>query len=96
MGYSAKSSEYVKSPIQYGKSVQSISNYLSMYQFVPYKRLQELFHDVFEISISTGTLVSMDIGFGTALKKWRNQIKNVVASSKSSAFDETGFRLCCT
>ncbi len=84
----------LNSPIQYGESVKSICNYLSTYQLLPYKRLQELFCDIFELPISPGTLVNMNMELGSVLKQeWEDKLKQQLLTKKVLHFDETGFRL---
>ena len=39
----------VTQPVQYGNGVRATAAYLSQYQLLPYQRLQELFHDLFQI-----------------------------------------------
>jgi len=51
--------EFVTQPVQYGIELQAVAAYLSQYQMVPFKRLQELFNDVFQIPLSQGTLDSI-------------------------------------
>jgi len=84
---------HVTAPVQYGESVKAISNYLSTYQLVPYQRLKELLNDIFCLPISTGTLVSMNVGLGKTLKLWKDSIKEMLISQRVLHFDETGFRL---
>lgn len=49
----------VKAPIQYGSSVQALAAYLSVYQYVPFRRLKNLFGEVFKLPMSEGTLVNL-------------------------------------
>ena len=50
---------HVKAPIQYGSSVSAMAAYLSVYQYVPFRRLKNLFAEVFKVSLSEGTLVNL-------------------------------------
>ncbi|CAO5681530.1 MAG: IS66 family transposase ISMrsp5 [Holosporales bacterium] len=66
----------VKSPIQYGDSVKAHSVYLSMFQLIPYERLQDYFINQLQIPLSTGTLCNFNKeafqlleGFETLLKQ---------------------------
>ncbi len=82
----------VNSPIQYGKSMQAIINYLSLYQLLPYKRLSELCSDIFDISVSPGTIVNMNHNLGAKLEKWEQELKQQLLNQQVLHFDETGFR----
>ncbi len=54
----------VTQPVQYGVELQAVDTYLSQYQMVPFKRLQELFNDLYQIPLSQGTLDSiLDRGY---------------------------------
>ena len=46
----------VKAPVQYGVSVKELITYLSVYQFVPYNRIKDMFAAVFDIPLSEGTI----------------------------------------
>jgi transposase len=47
---------HVKAPIQYGNRVMSIVSYLSVYQYLPYKRLSHFFSAILGMPLSQGTL----------------------------------------
>ena len=66
--------EGVNAPIQYGKSIQAIINYLSFYQLLPYKRLSELCLDIFNLSVSPGTIVNMNHNLGLKLENWEQDL----------------------
>jgi transposase len=46
----------VNAPIQYGSTVESLVSYLSVYQYVPFARLQNMFGQVFSLPLSQGTV----------------------------------------
>ncbi|HEY6852484.1 MAG TPA: DUF6444 domain-containing protein, partial [Terracidiphilus sp.] len=46
----------VSQPVQYGPRAQAAMTYLSQYQLLPFERLQELLHDLFQMDVSQGTL----------------------------------------
>ncbi len=46
----------VTRPAQYGTSVKANAVYMSMFQLIPYERVQTHFDEQFDIPISTGTL----------------------------------------
>src|SRR5450759_855452 len=46
----------VDSLVKYGKSIESFIGYLSVRQYLPFKRLQEMLNDIFAVHISEGGL----------------------------------------
>jgi transposase len=44
----------VKTPVNYGNNIQGLIGYLHTRQYIPFKRMQELFNDVFQVPISEG------------------------------------------
>lgn len=52
----AKLPNNIIAPIQYGDTVVSAITYLSIYQYLPYNRIKTLMNDLFQISISEGTI----------------------------------------
>ena len=60
---------------------------------VPFKRLQELFNDVFQIPLSQGTLDSILNRGHENLVHFEQQAKQVVLSSELAHFDESGMRV---
>ena len=81
----------VKAPIQYGSSVVALAAYLSVYQYVPFGRLRNLFSEVFNLPLSEGTLVNLlekaahKSGFVYAGIKDQISHSRVVGSDETSA-----------
>ena len=81
----------VKAPIQYGSSVQALVAYFSVYQYVPFRRLKNLFGEVFKLPLSEGTLVNLldkaavKSGFVYASIKAEIGESKVVGSDETSA-----------
>ncbi len=48
--------EGVTKAVQYGSNVKILSVYMSLYQHIPYKRVEEFFSVQLSIPISTGTI----------------------------------------
>ena len=46
----------VESPVKYGKGIESFIGYLSVRQYLPFKRLKEMLNDIFAVQISEGGL----------------------------------------
>lgn len=51
--------EGVNAPTQYGERIKAMAVYLNHQQLVPEDRVQNVFEDLFDLSISTATIVSM-------------------------------------
>lgn len=83
----------VSQPVQYGAELQAVAAYLSQYQMVPFKRLQELFMDLYQIPLSQGTLDSILNRGYTLLGEFEQQAKQVIVSSDLAHFDESGMRV---
>jgi transposase len=58
--YRAASPPGVTRPVQYGASVKAEATYMSKFQLLPYGPIQDYFKDQKDISISTGTLCSIN------------------------------------
>ena len=81
----------VKAPIQYGSRVSALAAYLSVYQYVPFRRLKNLFGEVFKLPMSEATLVNLvekaaaKSGFVYASIKAQIGESRVVGSDETSA-----------
>ncbi len=83
----------VTASVSYGENVQGLIAYLSTRQYIPVKRLSELFSDAFGISVSTG-------GIGYILNKMKmkavttyESIRQNVLKSNVIGADETGVNI---
>jgi len=83
----------VTQPTQYGNGVRSLAAYFSHYQLVPFKRLQELFKDLFNISLSQGTLNNNVERCNEQLIPFEESAKAVLRESEVVHFDESGIRV---
>lgn len=80
-------------PVQYGNRIQAAVVYLSQYQLLPYARLQELFQDLYQLSLSQGTINNMlDRGY-QRLDEFEESARQMVIGSDLAHFDETGMRV---
>ena len=76
--------------IQYGSGIQAVAVYLRNYQLIPLERTIELFKDLFNISLSEGTIVNMTTrcadnlsGFMEIVKqKWASKMINIIFDIK--------------
>lgn len=80
----------VNAPVQYGLTIRGIAVYLQQHQFLPYERTGELMQDLFGVSISTGTLAKVMIGFAEEIEPAVEKIKEIVQTSPVVHFDESG------
>ena len=81
----------VKDSVQYGPRIKGMAIYFMNQQFIPYKRTQECFKDIFDCSISTGSLYNFQKECFTLLEDTELR---TIADLKSSAImhaDESGF-----
>jgi len=83
----------VNAPIQYGSSVQSLVSYLSIYQYVPFKRLQNIFSQVFSIPLSQGSVGNILERSAQKCESVYQIIKQQIAQSPVVGADETGTKV---
>ena len=85
--------ENVARPIQYGDRIGAWVVYFGHYQLLPYKRLQEMFQDVFGVGLSQGTLSNLQKRCYDKLAFFESTVKEKLISSDIAHFDETGMRV---
>lgn len=83
----------VTAPIQYGSSVAALVSYLSVYQYVPFKRLQNLFGAVFCLPLSQGTIGNLLVHSAQQCQSVYAAIKGQLAQSEVVGADETGAKV---
>ncbi|MDQ7016324.1 MAG: IS66 family transposase, partial [Gammaproteobacteria bacterium] len=83
----------VTQAVQYGQRIQAMSTYLSHYQLLPYQRLQELFQDLFNVSLSQGTLMRQLAKGHEHLEGFECSLKEQLKASDVVHFDESGLRV---
>jgi transposase len=83
----------VTAPIQYGSSVAALISYLSVYQYVPFKRLQNLFRAVFCLPLSQGTIGNLLEHSAQQCQGVYEAIKEQLAQSEVVGADETGAKV---
>ncbi len=83
----------VKSPISYGKGVETLCAYLSSRQYISISRIQELFADVFNLPMSEGTIVNKIKSFSKNCLPLYNMIRQRIETSTCIGVDETGCRV---
>ena len=81
---------YLKAPIQYGASVSAAVSYLSVYQYIPYKRIAIMLEDMFGIPISEGSIDNLlESSMQKALPAY-HIIQQKILQSEVVGSDETG------
>jgi transposase len=83
----------ITAPVQYGSSVKSWVAYLSAYQFLPYRRLRQLFSDLFSLPISEGSVDNMLDTMRKHAEGAYREIQTRIAASEVVGSDETGCRV---
>jgi transposase len=83
----------VTAPIQYGSNVESLLSYLSVYQYLPYERLQHLFAHVFSLPLSQGTIGNIIQRVADKCAPFYESIKAQLLESAVVGSDETGMKV---
>lgn len=81
----------VSSRVQYGNGVKSLATYFSVYQFIPIDRLREVFSDLFNHHLSTGTLSNITQKVYKSLEPFDEVVKSKLINSSVIHADESGF-----
>lgn len=83
----------VNAPVQYGNSVMALVSYFNVYQYVAYKRLTELFADVFSLPISEGSIENLlNKGARKAMPIYE-RILELIKQATYVGSDETGAKV---
>ena len=84
---------HLKANIQYGKDVQALVTYLSIYQYLPANRLKKFLKDVVGLSMGEGTIFNILGSMGNKAQPIYQKIKGEIQSSKFVGSDETGVHI---
>ena len=76
--------------VQYGENIQTMAVYNWQYQYLPFKRLQQWFRDIFGLSISKGTLENMIRRVANRMLPTYHQVQQQIAIANCVGADETG------
>jgi transposase len=86
--------DHVTNHIQYGASVEAAVAYYSVYQYLPFRRMSDLFTHVYNLPISEGTIGNMLERLGKKGQPIYDIIRRAIAWSKIAVGgDETGARV---
>ena len=80
----------VGSYIQYGPNIQALIAYQSVYQYTPYKRLQDFFRQWYSLDISQGTITNILNKMSDKALLLYSAIRNSLEQAKTVGSDETG------
>lgn len=83
----------VTNHVQYGPNIQSIVIYQNVYQYVPFKRLQDFFAKIMGLKISKGTLENIIRRTSKKAENTYEQLRKVIEVSFFVGSDETGAKL---
>jgi transposase len=83
----------VNAPIQYGASVEGFVCYYSVYQYIPFARLQNLFMQTFSLPLSQGTIGNILERSAKKCEGVYQVIKTQIAESQVVGSDETGTKV---
>lgn len=83
----------VTKAVQYGASLKAHSIYMSQYQLVPYKRIQEYFRGQLGIPVSEGSIYNFNQEAYGLLETFEEKVKAELAGSALLHVDETGINM---
>jgi transposase len=83
----------VNAPTQYGGKIRAVAAYLSHQQFIPQARLSELLKDLFNCSLSPGSLENISFSLSAAFSALTESLATRVKASPVKHLDETGLRI---
>ena len=83
----------VNKSVQYGSGVKSLSTYMSMYQLIPYKRVEDFFRDQIGLPISSGSIFNFNMEAYVKLQDFETLLKEKLHNSPLNHCDETGINI---
>ena len=83
----------IDSPVRYGKNIETLIGYLSVRQYLPFKRLQEMMSDIFSVQISEGGLHWLLNRLASKGVDAYEMIRQNVLHSRVIGTDETGVKI---
>ena len=84
---------FVTRPIQYGPKTKSRSVYMSQYQLIPYKRIEDYFVDQLNLSVSEGSVFNFNQEAYRLLADFEAISKERLIQSHCMNVDETGINI---
>ena len=83
----------VTKAVQYGNQLKAHAVYLSQYQLLPYKRVQEYFSDQLNMPVSEGSLYNFNHQAFTQLAEFEQISQDQLAQADVNHADETGINI---
>jgi transposase len=83
----------VKGFVSYGSNLKALVSYLNTEHHIPYRRLCEILRDVFDLSVSEGSIHNMLESVKTSGAAMYEQIRSRIESSPVVGADETGVNI---
>lgn len=83
----------VNAPIQFGSKIVALVNYFNVFQYVPYQRLKLLFSDIFNLSISEGSIENLLKKGAVKSQPIYNAIFENIKNASYVGSDETGAKV---
>ncbi|MDR1666286.1 MAG: IS66 family transposase, partial [Bacteroidales bacterium] len=83
----------VNARIQYGPNVKSTVSYMSIYQYLPYKRMVRFFKDAFSLPLSEGSIDNILEEMSQKSEVAYQAIRDKISKSEVVGSDETGCRV---
>jgi transposase len=83
----------VDTPVRYGENIETLIGYLNIRQYLPFKRLQEMMHDIFSVQISEGGLHCLLNRLASKGIDAYEMIRQRVLKGKVIGTDETGIKI---
>jgi transposase len=83
----------IVAPIQYGPVVEATTAYMSVYQYMPYKRITHFFKDCFRLSLSEGSVDNFLKSMSNKATPAYETIRELAQSAPVIGADETGCRV---
>jgi transposase len=84
--------ENVNAFIQYGERIKAFAAYFLHQHLIPFERVSQIFEDVFDIPLSSGTCVNIDKKLFKNLEAFEEGLKAYLTACKVLHLDETGVR----
>ena len=91
--YVAEFPENINVAVQYGNALKAHAVYMSQYQLLPYKRIEEYFTEQLQIPISQGSIFNFNKIANKNLEGFEVIVKDKLASSSRMNVDETSVNI---
>ncbi len=85
--------KHVTAPVQYGQRLKSMAVYFLHQQLIPEDRLQQMFADLFGLSVASATLTKAGADFAREVHQQQQQVLTQLKAAETKHLDETGFRV---